>query len=478
VTPGAVLHLLLGLAAGPLLGWALLRRAAGAVWGGPGVLLDLAPPALLWIGLLGATSRPLLAGVVVLGACVFLAVADHAKRRVLEEPLVFSDGGLFAGVLRHPQLYLPFVGLPVALGGVALGVAGFLLMLWVEPALPLGPVTRIALLGGSAAAAWPLLVRPDWFARTLAPTRDPAADAWRLGLLATLGLHRAIAAGERTARQARVPPAPAVLRGDGPAPHVVLVQAESFFDARRLGWPVPEDLLPNWDALGARALRRGRLAVPGFGANTMRTEFAVLSGVPDATLGLDRLNPYFRFARKPVASLAWAMRGVGYGTACLHPFDRRFFGRDLAIPALGFERFLDEAAFDSAPRAGRYVSDAAVGERVLAELRGASGPQFLFAITMQAHGPWPGQDPLAAYLAHLRATDAMLGALAAAAESLDHPLLLAVYGDHLPALERQPPEGRETDYLIWRSDRPGTGERRNISAVALHQAIRAAVPVA
>lgn len=473
------LHLAAGALGGPLLGWALLRRGAGAPWVSPGLVLDLAPPLLLWAALLGATARPLLAGAVVLAAAVFLAVADHAKRRVLEEPLVFTDAGLLAGVVRHPELYLPFVGLPLVFGGLALGLAVLVALLGLEPPAPIGGAARGLLIGGAAVAAGPLVVRPGWLARPLGPTRDPAADAWRLGPIATLALHRALAAAERAERRARVPPAPAVLReGRAAPPHVVLVQAESFFDPRRLRRPgIPAGLLPHWDALGAAALARGRLAVPGFGANTMRAEFAVLTGIPDATLGLDRLNPYFRFAREPVASLAWSLRGAGYDTACLHPFDRRFFDRDAALPRLGIERFEGEAAFAGAPRIGRYVADAAVGERVVAELRAASDrPRFLLAITMQAHGPWGGADPFGDYLAHLRDADAMLGAIAAAAPALDRPLLLAAYGDHLPALD-QVPEGRETDYLLWRSDRAGTGARRDLDAVGLHAAIREAVPL-
>src|SRR5260370_3809698 len=84
----------------------------------------------------------------------------------------------------------------------------------------------------------------------------------------------------------------------------------------------------------------GRLDVPGWGANTMRAEFAVLTGIPESELGYDRFNPYHAFARAPIASLVWRLRNQGYRTVCLHPFDRSFFRRDLTLPALGFETFL------------------------------------------------------------------------------------------------------------------------------------------
>ena len=72
----------------------------------------------------------------------------------------------------------------------------------------------------------------------------------------------------------------------------------------------------------------------------MRAEFAALTGIPEEQLGYDRFNPYHAFGRAPLASLAWRLRDEGYRTICLHPFDKRFFRRDLAMPALGFDEFL------------------------------------------------------------------------------------------------------------------------------------------
>src|SRR5690606_3910247 len=60
-------------------------------------------------------------------------------------------------------------------------------------------------------------------------------------------------------------------------PPILMVQNESFFDARRIHPSIPPGILRNWDAVGAASAYRGRLTVPAWGANTMRTEFAVLT---------------------------------------------------------------------------------------------------------------------------------------------------------------------------------------------------------
>jgi hypothetical protein len=75
--PTMAWHLAMG-AAGPALGWWVLRRVAGTPWRGAicDRVTDLAPAALLWALLVAAMARPLAAGAVVLGLCLALAVAD------------------------------------------------------------------------------------------------------------------------------------------------------------------------------------------------------------------------------------------------------------------------------------------------------------------------------------------------------------------------------------------------------------------
>lgn len=465
----AALHLLAG-ALLPLPAWWWLRRGARvSAW----MLLDAAPLVAAFCALLALTARPVLAGGLVGGACIFLAVADRAKRAALREPLAFTDGGLLWQVPAHPRFYLPFVPRAVVVGGVGAGVAAFAAVLALEPGLALGWSWR-AVLAALALASAGVVLRPLWLLRGVEPARDPSRDAARFGPLAAFALHARIAAVERAARRGAHPPAPAVLAPHTTPPHLVLLQLESFCDPRRLGLP---QALPQWDALAAAAVASGRLAVPGFGANTMRTEFVVLTGLDDAALGLDRFNPYFRFARAPVASLAWALGGAGWSTACLHPYDGRFFGRDRVLPALGFHRFEDAAAFADAPREHGLVTDAALGARIAALIDAATQPVFLYAITVAAHGPWPGADPAAGWAARMAATDAMLGAVADAARRSARPVVLAAFGDHRPSL----PIARgatDTDYVIWRSDAPKAGALRDLDAAALHRAVRAAMGVA
>ena len=456
----------------PLLGW-LACRAVTRTRGYDALWLDLLFPLGLALALLGVTGLPWLSGLLAALPVAGLGLSDAAKRAVLEEPVVFSDAAMLPLVLRHPSFYLPFAGTGRVLGGAALGVLALLALPWLEtPPEALRGWPRGLALGIGVALLALLLVPPGRLRRALA--RDPWADTARFGPFATLALHRAVAAAERPARRAAYPAG--ALAVAGPVPHVVLLQLESFWDPRGTLPQAPPDLLPQWDRLGEAALARGRLSVPGFGANTMRAEFAALTGIGQQALGLDRFNPYFRFAARGLRSLPRALRAAGYRALVLHPFDRRFFGRHWVMPALGFERFDSEAAFADAPRQGRHVADAALAGRILAELRAAPGPALVFAITMQAHGPWPGADPAGQWMRHLRDAAAMLALLAGAAPGLGRPLLLCAYGDHLPGVpETAGIADRRTGWLLWRSDRVGQGARWDIEADGVFHAVAGAL---
>jgi hypothetical protein len=485
-----------------LAGWILVRAAAGANFRRVATLpLDALLPLALFGLLFAATATPISAGVAVLAAIAVFGLADQAKRAVLLEPIVFVD--LYQTmdvVVRHPQVNLLFRGGRYVLGG-CIFVVGFILAafllerpLW---SWSLWPGVLAVLLTGFV--AWgvrgPLLGPVSRSLRRLRPVGDPLRDAATLGPFAMQLTHYLIARAERPARGAAI--APPELSGpiggtrDKASP-VVVVQCESFFDPRRLHPAIASDLLPTFDACRSNAVQWGQLCVPGSGANTVRTEFAVLTGLSENEIGFDRFNPYLAFARSPVRSLAWRMRAAGYRTICVHPFDPRFYRRDLVMKNLGFDVFLGEEAFAGAARAGLYVADVEVA-RMVAELVREEGPEvFVFAITMENHGPWPisngskatdlapglpgfsGRSAFDGFLRGIKGADAMLGILTDALRISGDMSLLAFYGDHLPGFPAAFAElgfrDKQSDYVIWRAG-GASALRRDLTAHDLSQAI-------
>jgi hypothetical protein len=465
-----------------LAAWLIPRRVAEArATSAASLLLDVLPVLLAGSVLLSATARPIFTGVVLVFLGAGFALADRTKREVLREPVVFSDMSELPQVFTHPQLYLPFAGPALVVGGaVAAGLLCFLLLA-IEPA-QWDPSPLLGICYGS------LLIAGVWFIsrepalgtaaaalRELGASGEPLSDAAALGPFAMVLVCGVIARAERTARQARYAPPRAPTRQPTRWPTgvpLILVQCESFFDARRISPFVPHTLLAGYDACRASGGAYGRLDVPAWGANTMRAEFAVLTGIPDSELGYDRFNPYHAFARVPIASLVWYLRDQGYRTVCLHPFDRSFFRRDLTLPALGFETFLGLESLGGSRRPP-YYSDPELAQHVLRVLK-AEGPRiFIFAITMGNHGPWleagtpieaelrqcfdtarvPQGEELLRYLGGLRKSDEMLQILLSELRQSYHDSVLAFYGDHLPSLPRAFRhlgfDDCGSDYVMW-----------------------------
>jgi hypothetical protein len=462
--------------------WALPRRNAGTRFRlGAALWLDLAPFAVLAVLLAVITGRPIFGGFVVVALAAGFVVADKAMRDTLREPVVFQAMSELPQVFTHPHLYLPFAGPGLVVGGaIAILATAVAMLVFVPPVWTPQPVWGFGTAAAIGIVYWrlgnpPFLPRIADRFRRLELGPDPATDTATLGPFTMLLAHCAIARAERAARRQalRPVPAPFVSRGTRKSP-IVAVQCESFFDIRRLSPLVPPSTLSAFAECCGSAAMHGGLIVPGWGANTMRAEFAFLTGISEAQLGYDRFNPYYRLARVPIASHVWRLRQAGYHTVCLHPFDRRFFRRDLVMPALGFERFLAHKEL-GASKKPPYQSDPELARQALRVLDDAGPETFLFLITMGNHGPWlkarldsaivaqldpevvPQMTALFGYLDGLKRCDEMLAVLMDGLKSRYPDAVLALYGDHLPSLPRAFDHfgftDLHSDYVIW----PGSG---------------------
>jgi hypothetical protein len=476
----------------PRPGWRRPWRAWAAHAG-----LWLLPHALLTLAL----GRPWFAAATVLACWLTLVLVNNAKLRTLREPFVWTDFEYFTDALRHPRLYLPFLGagrFAVATVGFALAVA---VGLWAEAP----PAQRWAWSGqlGGAVALLVVGVGLLLAASRAVPAAggvDPRRDVRALGLLGCLWRHglQARAPLAVVSPFATLPAlpvsAPSVLgpdRSGAALPDLVAVQSESFFDARAIYPGVRPELLAAYDRLKADAALHGILKVPAWGANTVRTEFAVLTGIAEAALGAHRFDPYRRVAAGwAVGSLVAWLKRLGYRAVAVHPYPASFYRRDRVYRRLGFDEFLDLRAFAGAARCGPYVSDEAVGAKVASVLAAASGPTFVYTITMENHGPLhlerataadaaalyatpppAGCDDLTVYLRHLRNADRMLAGLHAALASHGRPASLCWFGDHVPGLpqvyKRLKAPIRDVEYLVWNNrlnPQPGSAQARALHA--------------
>lgn len=448
-----------------------------------------------WLLLFGVFTlllqRPWFAVVFILSLQLVVVQSSNTKSATLNEPFICHDFEYFWDAILHPRLYVPFFGIGLAIAASSAGAVAIGSFFYFEPSLvgqwglmPWLFSCLLLLLAGALLLATSLKRLPP-------PTLAPKHDLHEAGLYTSLwsygvALMRSPApAPESSPFQPfsqplhRTEPSAATLPGQT-LPNVVLVQSESFFDPRPWCKDVAPGLLGQFDATAAEALEQGELHVPAWGANTVRTECAVLTGLAPSDWGPRQFNPYRTLSRHPLASVASAFKAQGYRTVCVHPYPATFYLRDKVIPLLGFDTFLDLSAFETQEKHGQYIGDQAVARKVGRLLKDDDNrPLFVFVITMENHGPlhleapqqqhlartlpnapWPLPNhlrDLAVYLYHLGEADKMLGSIKAALGAPPREGLLGWYGDHVPILPAAygyfgAPTGR-TPYMIWSTQR-------------------------
>lgn len=469
------------------------------------ILIQSVTVSLLFLVLTLIVQRPVFSGIAILLFLSVLVVVSNAKYFTLKEPMVFSDIAMFSQAFKHPRLYFPFLGLaPLILGPLI--IAGLIYtVLTLEPAMPLiwqrvlGTLILILLLA---------MLLKKW---ALKPHLSliPEADNSKNGLLNSLccyAYQAGTAAHKETikhtlksspffkATHSDIPPkASATKRENGKQPNITVIQSESFFDARRLHPSIKRSVLKNFDICNSNAVLSGKLRIPAWGANTMRSEFSFLSGVPNANLGLYQYYPYQYLSKTPLYTLASALRASGYYCVCIHPHPASFFGRDRIFPNMGFDEFIDIEQFDKTETFGPYISDQSITNKILEATKNKTDkPLFIFAITMENHGPLHlekvtpeetshyyetsdnqinGLNDLTVYLRHLKNADQMIETLTQAYTQENKDTVLCFYGDHVPSMPKVYASTKYSDdcsdYFIWHSDSKVEKRKDNIDVESL-----------
>nr|WP_243853807.1 LTA synthase family protein [Sphingopyxis panaciterrae] len=427
----------------------------------------------LFLGICGSVP---VAAALVFAVLAVLLVASNSKYAMLGEPLLFSDLALFGAIFRHPQFYLSAVRTWQL---VAMGLAAAALVAAIGRLFVAAPEPHLAgalLLLGSLALLF--LGMRSGAMRSLAVVPDADADVARYGLLPTLLLYWL-----RWRESGDPPPLAPIARQapQDPAELLIVVQCESFADPVEL-FADPGLSLPGLAAARGRAWQWGNLDVSGFGAYTMRTEYGVLFGRDEAALGFRRYDPFLTAPGEASHALPARLDSAGWRSLFLHPHDMRFYGRDRIMSAGGFAELIGEDRFLSpAPGEGRYVTDAAVARLLLDLAARTREPGFLYAVTIENHGPWAAEgkrERVDRYLRLVRNSDAMLTALADGIAALRRPARLVFFGDHRPSIPgaSAPGGARHTPYVMIRFDGsggmvPGPNRRVDLTPAELHHAI-------
>lgn len=268
-------------------------------------------------------------------------------------------------------------------------------------------------------------------------------------------------------------------------PNIIILQLESFIDPKRLtGLSCSEDPVPVFGAL-KEACGSGYLTVPSIGAGTANTEFEVLTGMSLDYFGAGEYPYKTVLLDKTCESLPYNLGSLGYVSTAIHNNNASFYGRDEVFANLGFDRFesLEFMNGVSYNPIG-WAKDGVLTDVIMDALTSTEKTDFVFAISVQPHGKYPesgassgqtiavyGSDDemetaqYAYYVNQVHEVDAFLGELTARLEGYPEPVMLVLYGDHLPSFEYETDELNDgtdlfkTEYVIWSNYSLPCGDR-------------------
>ena len=237
-------------------------------------------------------------------------------------------------------------------------------------------------------------------------------------------------------------------------PNIVFLQLESMFDLNTVigaefsedPTPVYHDLIENWPT--------GELYVPTIGGGTANVEFEVMSGMNMDFFGAGE-TPYNTIIQEVTCeTIAHILREHGYTSTALHNNIGTFFSRNEVYANLGYDRF-DCLEYMLEPEYNEvgWSHDVILTDEILSAMENSESRDLIFAISVESHGKYadtyvPEEGdievlalPEGAYLAPfqnyvnvLPDVDKFIGEMVEAFEDYDEPVLMIIYGDHLPAL--------------------------------------------
>ena len=257
-------------------------------------------------------------------------------------------------------------------------------------------------------------------------------------------------------------------------PNILFLQLESFIDPMTLKCiELSEDPCPNFRKLMSE-YPSGQLEVPACGAGTANVEFEVLTGLSVKFFGPGEYPYKSVLKEKAAESLAFDLDSLGYTSHAIHNHRAVFYNRNTVFANIGFDTFTSvEYMKNVAKTPKNWAKDKVLTECIEDALDSTPGRDMIYTISVQGHGKYPSEQVIANpkikvlsapseelkwkyeyYVNQIYEMDQFIGELVETLSERDEPIMLAMYGDHIPAIditEEDLESGNlyETQYVIW-----------------------------
>lgn len=257
-------------------------------------------------------------------------------------------------------------------------------------------------------------------------------------------------------------------------PNILFLQLESFIDPSHItSIELSEDACPNFRQLLAD-YPSGKLTVPACGAGTANVEFEVMSGLSVKFFGPGEYPYKSVLTEKAMETLGYDLKSLGYSTHAIHNHRAVFYNRNSVFANMGMDTFTSiEYMNDVEKTPKNWAKDNVLVGCITDALESTESRDMIYTISVQGHGKYPTEqvieDPEITvtsapseslkwryeyYVNQVYEMDQFIGDLTERLSEYDEPVVLVMYGDHIPAIDITESDLEDgdlygTEYVIW-----------------------------
>ncbi len=242
-------------------------------------------------------------------------------------------------------------------------------------------------------------------------------------------------------------------------PNIIFLQLESFMDVNNiLNLDFSENPVSYFSYLKEN-YPSGSLLVPTYGAGTANVEFEIMTGLNLDYFGAGEYPYTTVMSDQTTETIAYNLQKYGYYSTIIHNNRAAFYNRDEVFKNMGYDRFVSlEFMSDVEYTQVGWAKDICLSDQILKALNSTEETDFIYTISVQPHGNYLDSfeaientniscsfndgtvnDELLAkytyYINQLKEVDEFLENLIERINDYDEPVMLVMYGDHLPNLD-------------------------------------------
>ena len=257
-------------------------------------------------------------------------------------------------------------------------------------------------------------------------------------------------------------------------PNIIFLQLESFIDPSNItSIETSKEACPNFRNL-VNNYPSGQLTVPACGAGTANVEFEVMTGISAKFFGPGEYPYKSVLKEKTMETLGYDLKSLGYSTHAIHNHRAVFYNRNTVFANMGLDTFTSiEYMSDVEKTPKNWAKDNILTESMLDALNSTESRDMIYTISVQGHGKYPSEQVIQNpeitvtsapseelkwkfeyYVNQVHEMDNFIGQLTEALSNYGEPVVLVMYGDHIPAIDMTEDDLASrnlygTEYVIW-----------------------------